>query len=110
MMLHQLFTIRNIMQQTDIHLTKKTAKGYVIPFGPVNLVMVLTDTGMVGCGMFDVAALDSFSFPAAKVRAATGGIVTIDDLMKATVKEVNRSAIGRGITTGMTGRQALELL
>lgn len=98
------------MQQTDVQLAKKTAQGYVIPFGPVNLVMVLTDAGMVGCGMFDVAALDSFSFPAAKVRGATGPVVTIDDLMKATVKEANRSAMGRGITTGMTGRQALELL
>lgn len=98
------------MQQTDVHLTKKTAQGYVIPFGPVNLVMVLTDAGMVGCGMFDVSALDSFSFPAAKVRAATGGVVTIDDLLKGTVKEANRSAMGKGITVGMTGRQALELL
>ena len=98
------------MQQTDVHLTKKTAQGYVIPFGPVNLVTVLTDVGMVGCGMFDVSALDSFSFPAAKVRAATGSVVTIDDLMKGTVKEANRSAMSRGIATGMTGRQALELL
>lgn len=98
------------MQQVDVQLTKKTAQGYVIPFGPVNHVTVLTDVGMVGCGMFDVSALDSFSFPAAKVRAATGAVVTVDDLMMATVKEANRSAMGRGITMGMTGRQALEQL
>jgi uncharacterized protein YunC (DUF1805 family) len=99
------------MQQTDVHLTKKTAQGYVIPFGPVNLVTVLTDVGMVGCGMFDVSALDSFSFPAAKVRPAAGpSIVDIDDVLKGIVKEANRSAMGRGIKNGMTGRQALELL
>ena len=99
------------MQQIDVHLTKKTAQGYVIPFGPVNLVTVLTDVGMVGCGMFDVSALDSFSFPAAKVRPAIGpSIVDIDDVLKGIVKEANRSAMGRGIKNGMTGRQALELL
>lgn len=99
------------MQQVDVHLTKKKAQGFVIPFGPVNLVMVKTDTGMVGCGMFDVSALDSFSFPAAKIRPASGAsIETIDDLMKGVVKEANRSAMGRGIKNGMTARQALELL
>lgn len=99
------------MQQVDVHLTKKTAQGYVIPFGPVNLVTVLTDAGMVGCGMFDVSALDSFSFPAAKVRPAAGpSIVDIDDVLKGIVREANRSAMGRGIRNGMTGRQALELL
>lgn len=99
------------MQQVDVHLTRKTAQGFVIPFGPVNLVMVLTDVGMVGCGMFDVPALDSFSFPAVKVRASLGpSVETIDDLLKGVVKEANRSAMGRGIKNGMTGRQALELL
>jgi uncharacterized protein YunC (DUF1805 family) len=34
----------------------------------------------------------------------------IDDILKGIVKEANRSAIGRGIKNGMTGRQALELL
>jgi uncharacterized protein YunC (DUF1805 family) len=66
---------------------------------------------MIGCGMFDVPALDSFSFPAAKIRPSLGpSIETVDDLMKGVVKEANRSAMGRGIKNGMTGRQALELL
>ena len=99
------------MKQIEVKLTKKTAQGYVIPFGPVNLVTVLTDVGMVGCGMFDVSALDSFSFPAAKVRPSLGpSIEDIDDIMKGIVKEANRAAMGRGIKNGMTGRQALELL
>lgn len=99
------------MQQTDVRLSKKVAKGYVIPFGPVNLVTVLTDQGMVGCGMFDVAALDKFSFPAAKVRPAAGpAIVTTDDILTGIVKEANRAAVSRGVVNGMTGKEALELL
>ena len=99
------------MQQVDIQLTRKTADGFIIPLGPANLVAIKTDVGMIGCGAFDAAALDSFSYPAAKVRPSIGpSIVDTDDLLKAIVKEANRSAMGRGIKNGMTGRAALELL
>jgi uncharacterized protein YunC (DUF1805 family) len=99
------------MEQVTVQLTKKKADGFVIPLGPANLVAVKTDVGLVGCGAFDVAALDSFSYPAAKVRPAAGpSIADIDDLLKGIVKEANRSAVGRGIKNGMTGRQALERL
>ena len=97
------------MEQVTVKLTNKDAKGYVMPLGPANLVAVITDIGMVGCGAFDVAALDSFSFPAARVRPSSGpSIVNVDDILTGIVKEANRSAMGRGIKTGMTGRQALD--
>ena len=87
------------------------ANGFVIPLGPANLVAIRTDVGMVGCGAFDVAALDSFSYPAAKVRPALGpSIVDTNDILDGIVKEANRAAMSRGIKNGMTGREALELL
>jgi uncharacterized protein YunC (DUF1805 family) len=99
------------MHQIDIQLNNKKAVGFVVPLGPANLVAIKTDVGMVGCGAFDVAALDSFSYPAAKVRPVLGpSIVNTNDILMGIVKEANRSAMGRGIKTGMTGRQALELL
>ena len=99
------------MHRENVQLTKKVAEGFVIPLGPANLVAVKTNVGMVGCGAFDVAALDSFSYPAVKVRPAMGpSIVDVQDILTGIVKEANRSAMGRGIRTGMTGRQALELL
>jgi uncharacterized protein YunC (DUF1805 family) len=99
------------MEQIKVKLAKKEGEGFIIPLGPANLVAIKTDVGMVGCGAFDVAALDSFSYPAAKVRPAIGpSIVDPDDILKGIVKEANRSAMGRGIRTGMTGRQALDLL
>jgi len=94
-----------------VQLSKKEANGFVIPLGPANLVAVKTDLGMVGCGAFDVAALDSFSYPAAKVRPAFGPSITdTDDILTGIVKEANRSAMSRGIRNGMTGKEALELL
>ena len=99
------------MEQKKVRLPKKTADGFVITLGPANLVAIVTDVGLVGCGAFDVAALDSFSYPAAKVRPAFGpSIVDTDDILTGIVKETNRAAVSRGIHTGMTGKEALELL
>ncbi len=83
----------------------------MIPLGPINLVNVVTDVGMVGCGAFDVLALNNFGYPAAKVRPSKGSsIATIDDLFEGIVKEVNPSAEKLGLKVGITGRDALELL
>ncbi|MGA9098567.1 MAG: YunC family protein [Methanotrichaceae archaeon] len=99
------------MIHKKVQLAKKQADGYVIPLGQVNLVSVVTDVGMVGCGAFDVAALNNFGYPAAKVRPSQGSsIATIDDLLDGIIKEVNPTAEKLGLKVGMTGRDALDLL
>ena len=99
------------MIHRKVQLAKKQADGYVIPLGQVNLVNVVTDVGMIGCGAFDVAALNNFGYPAAKVRPSKGNsISTIDDLMDGIVKEVNPAAEKLGLKIGMAGREALDLL
>ncbi len=99
------------MIHIKIQLAEKQADGYVIPLGGIKLVSVVTDMGMVGCGAFDVAALNNFSYPAAKVRPSRGDSITsIDDLMAGIVKEVNPAAEKLGLKTGITGKEALEML
>lgn len=99
------------MDHIKLQLTRKQADGYVISLGPVNLVSVVTDMGMVGCGAFDVAALGNFGYPAARVRPSQGNsIATIEDLLQGIVKEVNPVAERLGLKVGQTGREALELL
>ncbi len=99
------------MTHSKLQLKRKQADGYVIPLGPVNLVNVVTDVGMVGCGAFDVIALNNFGYPAAKVRPSQGSsIATIDDLLDGIVKEVNPAAEKLGLKVGITGREALDLL
>ncbi len=100
------------MQHETVTLAGKEADGYVISLGPVNLVAVVTDTGMVGCGAFDVDALEKFGYPAARVKPAGGAssIETIDDLLRGEIKGANRHAEERGVAVGMTGREALERL
>jgi uncharacterized protein YunC (DUF1805 family) len=99
------------MDHQIVQLSRKIADGYVIPLGRVNLVNVATDIGMVGCGAFDVMALNNFDYPAAKVRPAQGSsISTIDDLLDGIIKEANPAAERLGVRIGQTGREALDLL
>jgi uncharacterized protein YunC (DUF1805 family) len=99
------------MIHTKVKLARKEADGYVIPLGKVNLVNVVTDIGMIGCGAFDVAALNNFSYPAARVKPSTGSTVTsIEDLLNGIIKDTNESAANIGIKVGMSGREALDLL
>lgn len=100
----------NMIHQ-KVALTSKQADGYVFPLAQVKVVCVVTDSGMVGCGAFDVIALDSFKIPAAKIKSASGNpIATVDDLLSGVVKEANDEATKRGIKTGMSGKEALDLL
>lgn len=83
----------------------------MIPLGPVNLVAVVTEVGLVGCGAFDVMALSSFGYPAARVLPSKGSsIASIEDLLEGIIKEANPGAEKRGVRMGMSGRQALDLL
>jgi uncharacterized protein YunC (DUF1805 family) len=102
---------RKLMITETVELKTKQAEGFVIPLGSFNLVGVMTDIGMVGCGAFDVAAMDKFAYPAAKVGSATGDpIATVEDLLAGIIKEANAGAMKVGIKIGMTGREALDLL
>lgn len=99
------------MEGIRIPLREKEAEGFVVPLGPANLVFAKTDLGLVGCGAFDVAALERFDYPAARVRPGDGSSIRdLDDLLAGIVAVANEPAAKRGISPGMTGREALELL
>ena len=99
------------MEHKKVSLTHKEADGYIVPLGPVNLVMIITDIGILGCGAFDVAALEKYDYPAARVKSERGlPIATLDDLQEGIVKDANSAAGILGITAGMKGKEALDLL
>jgi uncharacterized protein YunC (DUF1805 family) len=100
-----------IIVQEKITLKNSEATGYVIPAGPVHLVMAIAEHGMVGCGAFDVAALNNFGYPAARVKPTRGpSIASLDDLLAGEIKETNQAAMKLGVKTGMSGKEALEIL
>jgi uncharacterized protein YunC (DUF1805 family) len=92
-----------------IRLANRDPYGYVIPVGPIRLVAAVTDTGMIGCRAFDIAALQNFGIPAAIIRGNEGvPIGTVEDLLNGAVAEANPEAVRRRIEVGMTGREALD--
>jgi uncharacterized protein YunC (DUF1805 family) len=94
----------------EIKLSKKTAKGFIIPLNGVTMVLAKTDVGVVGCGLLDIPVFERFKCPAAKVRSLKGPITDIESLLDATVIELNGSAKKLGIVEGMSGKKALEKL
>jgi uncharacterized protein YunC (DUF1805 family) len=99
------------MIEKRIPLSHKEGTGYVIPLGPVNLVFIKTDIGFVGCGAFDISALDRFGYPAARARTSQGNpIATLEDLLEGLIKDANQYAAVRGIREDMPVKDALNLL
>jgi uncharacterized protein YunC (DUF1805 family) len=99
------------MLQEPIHLKNSEAAGYVIPLGPVNLVWGIARRGMVGCGAFDVRALEKFGYPAARVRpVGSHSVATIRDLLSGEISEANSGAEAMGVQVGMSGKEALNRL
>lgn len=99
------------MLSEPIHLKNSEATGYVVPLGPVNLVFGVARRGMIGCGAFDVRALEKFGYPAARVRPlGSASVATLGDLLLGEISETNSAAADMGVFIGMRGREALDLL
>lgn len=99
------------MEHVKIQLRGKQADAYRISLGLVNLVFLFTDKALIGCGAFNVAALDKFNYPAAVARSADGApIATEEDIVGGFIKEANAAAIKLGIKVDMPVKEALELM
>ncbi|MBN2734418.1 MAG: YunC family protein [Methanomicrobiaceae archaeon] len=98
------------MQNIKVSLKGKEAEGFVIPLGDVNLVFVKSKNGMIGCGAFDVMALEKFGYPAAKVKPKENSVKDIDDLLNGEIVAVNPSGEKAGVKTGMSGKEAAEII
>jgi uncharacterized protein YunC (DUF1805 family) len=89
----------------------KEADTYIIPFGPLNLVALVTAKGVIACGLIDVSMLDRFKYPAVKMKSSTKRPISdINDLLNGQVHEVNQAAAVLGVRTGMTGHNVFSKL
>jgi uncharacterized protein YunC (DUF1805 family) len=99
------------MKQETIQVGGKTAQGYEISVGPVNLVFATTGDALIGCGLIDPVVLDKLNYPAARLKATNGQfIVTVADLLAGEVREANSTAQKLGVKPGLSGQQALEIM
>ena len=71
-----------------------------------SLVLILGKKGYVMCGYLNMDAAERLGDAACMVT----GVDTFDDVLSARIKAVSAKAKELGISEGMTGREALEML
>jgi uncharacterized protein YunC (DUF1805 family) len=72
---------------------------------------ILTEAGLVGCGIYDVKTAAEFGQAVAIARGTPQKpLVNPEDLFDARIVDATPQARELGIKVGMTGREAVELL
>ena len=72
---------------------------------------ILTEAGLVGCGIYDVKTAGEFGQAVAIARGTPEKpLVEPEDLFDAKIVDASAPAKALGIRIGMTGREAVELL
>ena len=72
---------------------------------------ILTEAGLVGCGIYDVKVAAEFGQAVAIARGTPSNpLVNPEDLFDAKIVDATPQAKSLGIQVGMTGREAVELL
>lgn len=72
---------------------------------------ILTEAGLVGCGIYDVKTAAEFGQAVAIARGTPAQpLVEPEDLFNAKIVDLTPQAKKLGIHIGMTGREAVELL
>ncbi len=92
------------MRTQDLVIGQKKAVGFEIDLPGAPLVLARGEKGFVMCGFLDVSRAEQFGAAAAVVR----GVKTLEELLDKPVSAATPAAAKLGVTTGMTGRQALE--
>ncbi|ANB55589.1 hypothetical protein GFC29_2259 [Anoxybacillus sp. B7M1] len=72
-----------------------------------NLLAVASDQGYIMCGALDVGLLNEKLKDRGIIAGRAIGVRTIEQLLEAPLESVTVAAEERGITVGMTGREAL---
>jgi uncharacterized protein YunC (DUF1805 family) len=73
--------------------------------------VLLTEAGLVGCGIYDVKTAAEFGQAVAIARGTPQKpLVNPEDLLDAKIVDATPQAKDLGIEIGMTGRQATEIL
>jgi uncharacterized protein YunC (DUF1805 family) len=94
------------MKSIDISVNGQTASGVEVALPKAPLVLASTPNGFVMCGYLNVDVAEKLGVAAAMVR----GVSTVDDLLRAPIVACTSAAAEKGVTVGMSGRDALAKL
>ena len=87
----------------EINLEGNILEGYAVPTANTSILLIKAEHGFLGCGYFSLATAEKVGDAAVIVS----GVKNFDDMLAAKVKAVSSAAAARGVTTEMTGKQAL---
>jgi uncharacterized protein YunC (DUF1805 family) len=94
-----------------LHFKNGTAIGISNRWHKGQYCTILTEAGLVGCGIYDVKTAAQFGQALAIARGTPQNpLVEPEDLLKAKIVEATPQAQALGIQIGMTGGEAVELL
>lgn len=86
-----------------IKVGRKEFEASTIKTPNVSILVIVGKKGLLGCGYVNHIAGDKFGDAVAIVR----GVNSYDDMLEATVAEVNGVAADLGVHVGMSGKDAL---
>jgi uncharacterized protein YunC (DUF1805 family) len=94
------------MRNVEVEIDGKKTMGLEVELPKAPLVLVYGDKGFVMCGYLNVDVAEQKGIAAAMVK----GVSTVGDLLEAKVQGVTKQAVQKGVSVGMTGRQAMKRL
>ncbi|MCZ7569789.1 MAG: DUF1805 domain-containing protein [Ardenticatenaceae bacterium] len=86
------------------------ALGIHLELPDTHLIIATTERGYITCGLLDVTVMDAVHPERGVVAGRAFGVLSLDDLLEARLRDVTATARLLGISEGMIGREALELL
>jgi len=96
-----------MIEFSPLRIGEKTAIGLRVelPNSPP-LLMIIGQTGFVGCGFINIDAAEKLNVAAATVT----GVKSFEDVLNAAVKATTSKAQTKGVRIGMKGKEAVKLL
>ena len=96
-----------MIEFSPLRIGEKTAMGLRVelPDSPP-LLLIIGQTGFVGCGFINIDAAEKLNVAAATVT----GVKSFEDVFNAIVKAVTSKAKTKGVRVGMKGKEAVKLL
>lgn len=96
-----------MVEVVPVHFPEGTAIAVTVRLPKTTLLAVTTDNGYIMCGALDVGLLNERLASREIVAGRAVGVKTIQELLDAPLESVTSTAEKRGISAGMTGRDAV---
>ncbi|MGG1660538.1 YunC family protein [Brevibacillus sp. NRS-1366] len=96
-----------MVEVLPVHFPEGTAIAVTVRLPKTTLLAVTTDHGYIMCGALDVGLLNDRLASREILAGRAVGVKTIEELLNAPLESVTTTAEKRGITAGMTGRDAV---